>query len=107
MSITRVERAIALVSQIEVARAELARLEGEFEELLTPKTTRKNARGKAGPSRNKVKILRIIQKAGSPVSPKDIGKKLHLTNATVNWHIRGLLAQKVIIRTGRALYAKA
>ena len=109
MSSSKVEKAIVLVSQIESTRAELARLEAEFEELVVGRVRKEVAvadgRRTRKPSRSKIKLLRLIRNIGKPVRANILSKKTGFQKTALYRNLRILVESGEIVKTGRGEYA--
>jgi hypothetical protein len=111
----KVERAIELATQLQTARAEVARLEFEFAVLVTPRpgrkvreaTTNGHNSGNGKPVRNKLKILRFFQKTEGPVKLLIVRKKLKLSESCLFSNVQLLLKEKQLVKKGHGLYEKA
>ena len=111
----KVERAISLAAQIEASRAETARLESEFEELVSRPGRRKTREpisnghnpGNGKPARNKLKILRVFQKSEGPIKLLEVRKKLKLSESCLFNNVQVLLKEKQLVKKGHGLYARA
>ena len=111
----KVERAISLAAQIEASRAETARLESEFEDLVSRPVRRKTKEsasnghdsGNGKPVRNKLKILKFFQKSEGPVKLLVVRKKLKLSESCLFNNVQVLIREKQLVKKGHGLYERA
>jgi hypothetical protein len=117
MSSAKVERAIALVSRIEAARTELAQLESEFEELVSRPTQARRPRRKATekvvetngnkPSRNRLKVLKILKRSNEPMKLEAVQKKLGISDSGTFAILKSLVDDGQVVKPKYAHYASA
>jgi len=122
MSHPKVERARELISAIDRTRNALAAMEKEFEELVVPKRRRrrneaektskaatKSSKASNGhaetkkPARSKVKIMRMLKKAGS-LSFGEIESKLGISHSGVSSALKALMDSDEIVRPSYGHY---
>jgi hypothetical protein len=113
MSSVKVEKALSIATQLQVARAEVSRLEVEFSLLVSPRPTRRQVSepatdGKNGgngkPISNKIKILRAFKKAEGPTKLLGVRQKLKLSESCVFSNVQTLVREKKLVKKGHGLY---
>jgi hypothetical protein len=105
---SKLNRIIELALQIKNTRESLVNLESELEQLLMKSSPRsepvkKTARTK--PSRNKVKIVRLLRKRTEPVQLQTLIAHLGLSQSGTNALLKELINAGEVMRTGFGLYA--
>src|SRR5512135_1132947 len=113
MSSPKVEKAVSLIHRIEATRAELASLEREFEDLISParvirrrapNATREAVNGKKTVG-SSGKALGILKNAGVPVKAQTLKERLKLSKSGISNLLSRLIEDGKIVRTSYGHYA--